>query len=65
MMIIGLPDAIAVNTELELSCTVNRIKPEAAEMYWIINGKHISGNLFYDRNTDGKTFRQRLKLNYT
>ena len=63
-MITGLPDAVAANTEVVLSCTVNRIKPKAAEMYWIIDGKRIDGNVNITRNIDGQTFRHRLKLHY-
>ena len=35
----GIPDDyVEVSTDLELTCTLSRIKPEADEMYWIVGG---------------------------
>ncbi len=32
-----------VGKELDLTCTVSRIKPEAMEMYWTIRGNRVDG----------------------
>ena len=32
-------DYIEVGTDLDLMCTISRIKPAAAEMYWVIGGQ--------------------------
>ena len=64
MVITGLPTAVAANTEVQLSCTVKRFRPEAYEMYFIINGKKIAGQLD-TIETDGKFFKHIMNLTYT
>ena len=64
MMITGLSDAVAANTEVELNCTVNKIKPKAIQMYFVINGKRVLGNITTNKNLDGKTLKQTLTRNY-
>ena len=42
----GIPDNnTEVGTNLSYSCTKNRIKPKAAEMYWMVNGRRENGTL--------------------
>ena len=50
-------DYIEVGTDLDLTCTVSRIKPQAAEMYWVIDGVREDGSLTVTTNDDG-TFRE-------
>ena len=64
MFITGLPEAAEADTEAELTCTVNSIKPEAKDIYWVINGQRVEGFPTKTKNKDGKTFRFDLKLNY-
>ena len=56
-------DYVEVGTELDLSCTISRIKPAAAKMYWTIGGQDISGSLSQTDNSDG-TFSQSNMLQY-
>ena len=54
----GIPDDyVEVGTDLELSCTIARMKPEAAQMYWVIGGLRENGLLTVNSNSDG-TFRE-------
>ena len=65
MHIKGIPEAVKIDTEAELTCTVNRVKPEAKDIYWFINGQRIEAASSKTKNKDGKTFRYDLRLNYT
>ena len=47
-----------VGTNLNLLCEVNRTKPEAVEMYWMINGRRKNGSDVTLKNGDG-TFSQK------
>ena len=51
-----------VGTTLTLSCTINRIKPEA-EIYWLINGRREKGSVAKEYNSGG--FKQINSLLYT
>ena len=60
----GISDEIVkVGTTLSLSCTINRIKPEEAEMYWMVNERKENGTITSTTNDDG-TFNQRNVLQY-
>ena len=61
----GITDShVEVGTDLELTCTISRIRPEATEMYWMIGGQRDSGSdVRTDPNGDG-TFRQSKTLLY-
>ena len=65
MIISGLSDSVEANTKVDLTCTINRIRPEAAEMFWLINGKKIVGIMDSVQNGDGTTFKHSITLNYT
>ena len=50
----GIPDDyVEVGTDLQLMCTVSRIKPEAAEMFWMIGERRENGSLTITTNDDG------------
>ena len=56
---------VEVGTDLELTCTISRIRPEATEMYWMIGDQRDNGSdVQADPNGDG-TFRQSTTLLYT
>ena len=61
----GLPDTILEGSTVLLSCATPRIKPEAADTYWMYGGVRYSGNLTTADNQDG-TFLQSnfLQLRY-
>ena len=52
----GLPEIIKADEEIEMACTVNKIKPQAAYIEWDMEGKKINGKTITTTNTDGKTF---------
>ena len=59
----GIPeDIVEVGTTLTLTCTINRIKPEA-EIYWLINGRRENGSVPKEFNSGG--FKQINSLLYT
>ena len=62
----GITDAIEeVGSTLPLSCTIDRIKPEAAEMYWTINGRRENGTLDSEGPDAGGVFKQTVTFDYT
>ena len=61
----GITDEIVkVGTLLQLTCVINRIKPEAAEMYWMVNGRKENGAITSTTNGD-TTSKQTNTLQYT
>ena len=61
----GIPDDyVQVGTDLELTCTISRIKPEAVEMYWMI-GERRQNSTDEQTNSNGDgTFNQTNSLPY-
>ena len=41
----GLPDVIEIDSDVELTCTVKRIKPQSAYLQWEINGHASNGRI--------------------
>ena len=62
--ILGLPDAVESGTNVELTCIVQRIKPQASDMYWILNGRRLSFTDIEAKRNKDKTHKQFIKLNY-
>ena len=60
----GITDNIEVGTTLPLNCTIDRIKPEAAEMYWTINGRRENGTLSSEDSDGDGVFTQTISFNY-
>ena len=62
----GITDNIEeVGTSLPLTCTIDRIKPKAAEMYWTLNGRRENGLMsIYGPDGDG-VFKQTVTFYYT
>ena len=55
---------VEVGTDLDLKCTISRIKPKAVEIYWMFGGQRHNGSYVRaDPNGDG-TFRQSTTLLY-
>ena len=52
----GLPELIKADEEIEMSCTVIKIKPQAAYIEWDVAGKKIHGRTIATTNADVKTF---------
>ena len=65
MTISGLPDILESGTTVELTCTVRRIKPEASEMFWIIDGQRIDGTIHTSLNQDIASLKQYNDMHYT
>ena len=62
----GITDNIEeVGTTLPLTCTIDQIKPEAAEMYWTINGRRENGTLSSEGPDRDGMFIQTISFNYT
>ena len=59
MKLEGLPEIIQVDEEIEMTCTVIKIKPQAAYVEWDVEGKKIYGKTTTTTNTDGRTFHLR------
>ena len=60
----GITDNIEpVGSTLPLTCTIDRIKPEAAEMFSTINGRRENGTLISE-DPDG-VFTQTISFEYT
>ena len=58
-------DYVEVGTDLELTCTVSRIRPEAAQMYWKIGERIDNGSdIRTEPNDDDGTFSQSKALSY-
>ena len=63
-MINGISESFEeTGTTLNLICAVNRTKPEAAEMFWMINGHRVNGSVVTLKNEDG-TFNQKNFIGY-
>ena len=45
MKIEGLPETVKTGSVCNITCTILRIKPEAQEMYFTINGKRHNGSI--------------------
>ena len=62
----GITDSIEpVGKTLPLNCTIDRIKPEAAEMYWTINGRRENGTVT-SKGPDGDgVYNQTVTFEYT
>ena len=58
MTISGLPDILESGTTVKLTCTVQRIRPEASEMFWIIDGRRIDGTIYTSLNQDIASLKQ-------
>ena len=66
LVLTGISDGhVAVGTDQYLTCTISRIKPAAAEMYWMIGERRHNGSLTRTLNDDGITWRQSNTLQYT
>ena len=64
LLIDGISESFVENgTSLNLLCAVNRTKPEAAEMFWMINGSRENGSVVTLKNEDG-TFNQKNFIGY-
>ena len=62
----GITDKIeVVGTVLKLTCTINRIKPEAAEMYWTINGRRENETMTSEDPDGDGVFKQTITYDYT
>ena len=54
MSLLGITDdLIEVGTDLNLTCTISRIKPEASQMYWMMGDRREDGSLVSTNNSDG------------
>ena len=41
------------NSEMTLTCVVNRIKPKASDLYFTIGGRRYNGSVVITKNADG------------
>ena len=57
-------DNVEVCTDLDLNCTINRIKPEATEMFWIVGERRENGSDEQTTNNADGTLSQSKKLLY-
>ena len=62
MVIAGLSDLVEAGTQVRMTCSINRIKPEATEMYWTIRGNRVDGFPTLVANGDG-THKQTITTN--
>ena len=51
-------------TTVELTCSVDRIKPSCAEMFWKINDERINTTVETKANKDGNSLSQLIKVEY-
>ena len=51
-------------TTVELTCSVDRIKPSCAEMFWKINDERVNATVETKTNEDGKSLAQLIKMEY-
>ena len=58
MTISGLSDILESGTTVKLTCTVQRIRPEASEMFWIIDGRRIDETIHTSLNQDIASLKQ-------
>ena len=63
MEVSSLSEPIRDGTNVELTCTLNRVKPEA-EMFWMIDDEILNGSSSTLVNEDGNSLTQRNKLLY-
>ena len=56
---------VEVGTTFPLTCTINQIKPEAVEMYWIINGRRENGTVTSEGPDGDGVFNQTITFEYT
>ena len=54
-----------VGTSLPLTCTIDRIKPAAVEMYWTINGRRENGTLTSEGPDGDGVYNQTITFYYT
>ena len=65
MSLVGITDDhVEVGTDLNLRCTISRLKPEASQMYWMI-GEHRENGSVVSTNNGDSTFSQLNILRYT
>ena len=57
-------DYVEVGTDLDLNCTINRIKPEATEMFWIVSERRENGSDEQTTSNSDGTLSQTKKLLY-
>ena len=61
----GIPrDYVEVGTDLDLNYTINRMKPESAEMYWMVGERKENGSVDLTTGNDDGTFSQSNILQY-
>ena len=64
LLIVGISESfVEIGTSLNLLCTMNRTKPGAADMFWMINGRREDGSVVTQANEDG-TFNQQNSIEY-
>ena len=62
--LLGL-EGILDTTEITFTCTVNRIRPAALDIYWLIHGQRINGSTENDTpNPDDHSIRQTNEVSY-
>ena len=50
----GMPDTVSEGDEINLKCTVDRVKPPPSDMYWKMSfGVKEPGNTTISENEDG------------
>ena len=64
MTITGLPDVLESGTVVELTCTIDRIKPPSPEFYWTINGLRENGTMRTHSSNDGSALKQENVITY-
>ena len=64
-MLRGIPnDYVGVGTVRDLACTAERIKPEAADIYWMIGDQRENGSLWASQTNSDGTLIQFNTLSY-
>ena len=64
LLIDGISESfVEIGTSLNLLCIMNQTKPEAADMFWMINGRRKNGSVVTLENEDG-TFNQKNFIGY-
>ena len=65
LILAGIPDDyVEVGMDLDLNCTISRIKPAAAEMYWMIGERKENGSVDATLNGDEPTWKLSNTLQY-
>ena len=49
------PQLIKPGLKTNLTCIVNRVRPEPSDMYWTLNGQRYNGTISSSLNEDGVT----------